>query len=54
MHDKLTNIAITSGGFTPSCRKVSNSGTILNAECGDGHGGWVANSIDMSKYSKVQ
>ncbi|KAM0717696.1 hypothetical protein Q7P37_007548 [Cladosporium fusiforme] len=43
-------VAQLNGGFSGSCRKFRRDGSWLNAECGDGKGGWPAASIDMNNH----
>lgn len=38
------------GDFSPSCRSLDLSGTTVTTSCGDGRGGWVTSSLNLSKF----
>ncbi|KAF9701120.1 hypothetical protein EKO04_000463 [Ascochyta lentis] len=43
-------VAQLNGGFSGSCHSIKLSGSILSATCGNGAGGWIANSIDTNSF----
>jgi len=45
--------ALNSGSFGVSCNNVELSGTILGANCGDGHGGYPYTTIDLSMLQQL-
>lgn len=50
----VTPSVCVAGGFQATCRNIRVGGIWMNADCGDGHGGWPLNAISIGQCVGVK